>query len=162
MAMNTRLVDNVKFVTAAVPKNYSGAASGNTWISMKNYNHLTVHILTGAWAGGTAAVTINQATAVAGTSQKALAFSSQWTNIADTTGDALVQTAVTSNTFSLNTANCIYVIEVDAATLDATNNFDCLSVQIASPGSNADLYSMSYILSGSRYQQATPPTSLTD
>lgn len=162
MAMNQRLVDNIKFVTATVPKNYSGAAGTNTWISMKNYNHCTINIQAGAWAGGSAAVTVNQATAVAGTSQKALAFTSQWTNIADTTTDALVQTAVTSNTFNLNTANCMYVIEIDAASLDVTNAFDCLSVQVASPGTNADLYSIIYLLSSPRYAQATPPTALVD
>jgi hypothetical protein len=162
MAANTRLVDQIKTFYAAPILNYTGAAMTAAWVSLKNYNHITFTILTGAWAGGTAAVTLNQATAVAGTSTKALGFSKMWTNIASVTGDTYVETAVASNTFNLNTANCTYIIEVDAATLDVTNNFDCITLTIASPGSNNDFYNAIYQLSGARYQQASMPTCLTD
>lgn len=153
-------VQNRKILWANEPKNYTGAAATTKYVSLKDYRHLTISIITGAWAGGTAAVTLSQATAVAGTGAKALAFTKQWND--EATSGTLVETAVTSNTFNLTTANKLYVIEVDVETLDVSNGFDCLGVAIASPGANADFYGVLYELSGSRYRQATPPTALTD
>lgn len=133
-------------IVQAIPAaNYSGAAGTGTYISLKNTGHVSIIIQTGAWAGGTSAVTVNQATAVAGTSAKALAFSWVYTDAASV-GNGLVQTAVTSNTFTLGVANATYVIEIDAAQLDLLNNFDCLNVVGATPGSNADYYSATYVL----------------
>lgn len=155
MAMNTRLlVDNVFPVFGAAPKDYNGAASTGDLVNLSGHNHVSVVIQTGAWAGGTAAVTLNQATAVGNTAAKALGFTKMWTNRANTSSSILVETAVSSNTFSLNTANAVYVIEVDTATLDATNNFDCFSCDVGSPSSNADLYAVMYFLSGARFPQA--------
>ena len=149
-----------KFLWAAEPKNYTGAAIAKKYVSLKNYDKLSIVIQTGAWAAGTAAVTLKQATAVAGTGEKALAFTKQFNDV--TTSGTLVETAVSSDTFNLDTANKIYVIEVDAASLDVGGGFDCVTVDVASPGANADFYGVTYILSGSRYQQSTPPTALLD
>jgi hypothetical protein len=149
-----------KFISAADPKNYTGAAMTDKYVSLKNYQRLTIIIQTGAWAGGTAAVTLSQATAVAGTGAKALSFTKQFNDVA--TSGTLVETAVVSDTFTIGTASKIWVIEVDASSLDVANNFDCVTLGIATPGANADLYSVSYILSGSRYQQSTPPSAIVD
>lgn len=155
-------VQTTKILTADVPKSYSGITNAPTYVSLKDYRHLTAIISVGAWAGGTAAVALSQATAVAGTGAKTLAFTKQWNDV--TTTGTLVETAVTSNTFNLSTSSVgkTYVIEVDADTLDTSGGFDCVALTIASPGANADFYSVTYILSGSRYGQATPPTALTD
>jgi hypothetical protein len=149
-----------KFLSAADPKNYTGAAMTDYYVSMKNYSKLTIVIQTGAWAGGTAAVTLKQATAVAGTGAKALSFAKQFNDVA--VSGTLVETAVVADTFNLATASKLFVIEVDASQLDVAGGFDCVSLGIASPGANADLYSVSYILSGARYQQSTPPSAIVD
>lgn len=149
-----------KIISAADPKNYTGAAMSDKYVSLKNYERLTILIQTGAWAGGTAAVTLKQATAVAGTSAKALSFAKQFNDV--TTSGTLVETAVVSDTFNLDTASKLYVIEVDASSLDLAGGFDCITAAIASPGANADLYSVTYVLSGARYQQSTPPSPLAD
>lgn len=149
-----------KILWANEPKSYSGAAATAKYISLKDYRHLAIVIQTGAWAGGTAAVTLSQATAVAGTGAKALSFTKQWNDV--TTSGTLVETAVSSDTFTLGTANKLYVIEVDAASLDINNGFDCVAVLIASPGANADFYGVTYHLSQPRYAGATPPDALTD
>lgn len=156
------LAQNLKVIWAAPPQSYTGAAMTAKWVSLKNYGHLSIVISVGAWAGGTAAVTLAQATAVAGTGTKALGFSWQWND--ETTSGTLVKTAVTSNTFNLSTSsvNKVYVIEVDPATLDIANGFDCVTLAIATPGANADFYSVAYYLSGARYAQATPPSALVD
>jgi hypothetical protein len=40
--------------------------------------------------------------------------------------------------------------------------FDCVRVGIATPGSNADLICVLYILSGARYPQAITPAAISD
>lgn len=154
-----RSVEESKLIWAMEPKNYTGATSTDKYVSLKDYNHLTVIVLTGAWAGGTAAVTLSQATAVAGTSAKALSFSAYWHD--EATSGTLVKATVT-DTFNLDTANKMYVIEVDASSLDMANDFDCVTLSVASPGANADFYGACYVLSEPRYAAATPPNALTD
>lgn len=154
------LVENTKIISAILPKDWTGAASTGDYVSLKNYAHLTIIIQTGAWAGGTSAITITQSLTVAAGSEKALAFTKQWNDVS-TTG-TLVETAVTSSTFTIGTANKLYVIEVDADTLDVAGGFDVVTVKGATPGSNADLYGAIYILSKPRYAQALPPSAIID
>lgn len=149
-----------KILWANEPKNYTGAAATKKYVSLKDYSHLTAIIITGAWAAGAAAVTLVQATAVAGTGEKALALAKYWHD--EATSGTLVETTASSDTFDLDTANKLYVVEIDAAQLDVSNGFDCCAVAVASPGANADLYGIAYILSGARYRGATPPSALVD
>lgn len=158
--MPQHLAEQLKFAGGAEPKNYTGAAMADSYVSMKNFNNLTIVIRTGAWAGGTAAVTLLQATAVAGTAAKALNFVDYWDDV--TTTGALVKKAATSNTFTLGTANKVYVIHVDASVLDVAGGFDCVSLGVATPGVNADFYSVLYIGDGSRYQGGSIPSALVD
>ena len=102
-----------KILWANEPKNYTGAAATTKYVSLKDYRHLCIQIITGAWAGGTAAVTLSQATAVAGTGAKALGFTKQFNDV--TTSGTLVETAVVSDTFTIGTANKLFVIEIDGA-----------------------------------------------
>ena len=161
MSFNTALIEQTKPVWACEPKNYTGSANTIKYASLKNYDRMLVFIQTGAWAGGTAAVTLKQATDVSGTSNKALGFSYVWVNTA-AAPDTFTRTAVTSNTFNLDTANLLYVIEVRASDLDVDNGFDTVGVNVATPGANADFYGITYVLGAPRYPQASTPTSLTD
>jgi len=56
-------------VEALPPLDHASAAVDGNYISMKGYDHCTIVIQTGAWAGGTAAVTVNRATAVDATGE---------------------------------------------------------------------------------------------
>lgn len=151
--MNNRLVHNAAIEVAAVPIDTTGAAVTGDYFSLKNFNHLTLIISQGAWAGGTPAVTLKQATDVAGTSEKALSFTKRWTKVA-LTGTTFTETTVSSDTFNLPaTANTINVLEIDASMLDVDNGFDCVRLNIASPGANADLICVVAILSQPRYPQ---------
>ncbi len=154
--MRIFLPEHSKPYQAALPANYNATALTQRFISMKYVPHVSIVIQTGAWATGTAAVTLEQATAVAGTSKKALAFTKMWTDKA--AAGTLVETAVVGNTFNLDTADSQWVIEVDAETLDHVLGFDCLALTIATPGANDDYYSAEYVPSAIRYQQATPPS----
>lgn len=158
--MQQQLMETVKAVWAGEPKSYTGAAMAAKWISLKHYTNLTIIILTGAWAAGTAAVTLAQATAVAGTGTKALNFVDYWDD--ETASGTLVKKAAVANTFDLDTALKMYVIEVDARMLDVAGGFDCVTLAVASPGANADFYGVAYLLHGSRYQGAAQPSALLD
>lgn len=157
-----RLVENGKVVVGAVPVDTTGAAVAGDYVSLNGYTHLTIIIAQGAWAGGTPAVTLKQATDVSGTGEKALSFSSYWAGTA-LTDDNYTKTAVTSDTYNITaTANTVNIIEVDASSLDVDGGFDCVRVGIATPGANADLICVVYVLTGNRYPQAGPITAIAD
>ena len=103
--MQQQLMEIMKPIWGTEPKNWTGAASTGDYLSMKHFTNLTIFIISGAWAGGTVAVTLEQATAVAGTGTKALAFDTMWTDIAAT--GTYVKTAVTSNTFNIVVMNTV-------------------------------------------------------
>lgn len=147
--MGSRLIDRLQIEQGAVPINTTGAAVAGDYVSMKNFQKLLIIIATGAWAGGTPAVTLKQATAVAGTGEKALGFTKRWSKASD--AGTWTETDVASDTFNLPaTENMLHAIEVDAGDLDKNNGFDCVRVGIASPGVAADLIAVTYILGDPR------------
>lgn len=156
------LCERTKIVEAIAPVDTTGGAQAGNTISLKGYNHCTIIINTGSWAGGDAAVTLDQCTDVSDSDSKTLAFTRYWTNDGAAATDTLTETTCAS-TFNVDTANSMYIIEIDAADLDTDNNFDCLHIDTASPGANADLISATYILSQPRYADANmPPSALLD
>lgn len=135
-----------------VPIDTTGAGRTGDYYSLKDFQGIVFVIFQGAWAGGTPAVTLKQATDISGTSAKALGFTEKYSKVG-LTGTVNVLTAVASNTFNLTaTANRIEMIEVSAADLDRDNGFDCCGLDIATPGANADLICVAAILYGPRYQ----------
>jgi hypothetical protein len=160
------MMDKFRFIQASPPANMSGAAMTAKYVSLKNYNHLTIVITTGAWAAGTAAVTLVKASDVSATDAETARLQFMWSD--EVTSNTFVKNTVTANTFNLDTANKQYIIEVDAADLkhDATTpfgaektvNFDCVTLAVATPGVNIDLYGVEYILSEPRYPDVSPLT----
>jgi len=73
------LVQNAAFVMIP-PQDFNSAATGSSWICMKNYPHATVIISVGETAGATFAVTFNEATAQAGTGEQVLAYTKAWSS----------------------------------------------------------------------------------
>jgi hypothetical protein len=151
MATGLRLIDKVKFVVglhAVVP-----STSTPKYVSMKDYRHLTAIVsFKNATTVTGSAVTLKQATAVAGTGEKALAFTKMWANLDDATSVALTETTVTSDTFTTLTTNSktgFYIIEVDADDLDVDNSFDC--VRVGTGDATAATIEVTYILSCPRY-----------
>jgi hypothetical protein len=92
---NMRLIENAKIVVGAVPIDTTGAAVTGDYVSLKGYAHLTIVIMQGAWAGGTPAVTLKQATDVAATGEKALSFTKYYS------GTALTDDQYAANTVSV-------------------------------------------------------------
>lgn len=148
--------EDVRFMLGTPPVDINSTGAVGDTVSMKNAAHCTIVIQCGVLGNATPAVTLKQSTVVAESDAKALAFSWMWTNAADVTSSDLVKTAVTSNTFDIaaDADGGMYVIEVDADTMDIDNGFDCLECRIADP-SASQLVAVLYILSGTRYQEAS-------
>lgn len=145
MSFRGLAVENVHIVPAIPPLNITGAGADGDWVSMKHWRKLAIVIEQGAWAGGTSAVTLQQASDNAGTGAKALSFEKKYEGTA-LTDDVLFEVAVTSGTFNLDTANKYHLIEVLASDLDTINDFTHVRVRLGTPGVNADVVGAIYIL----------------
>lgn len=153
--MGRSLLEDLGIATGVITVDADTAAVTGDYVSMKGFNRLLVLIQVAAWPADTAAVTLEQATAVAGTGTKALAFTKQFSK----TGlvDALwTETAVTSNTFDIasNVDNELYAIEILASDLDVAGGFDCVTIKVADPGTASSMFGVTYILSEPRYSGA--------
>lgn len=163
-SLNASLPEQCKFVVGCPPAALATTAGDGDFVSLKNYRRLTIVILVdnGSTVTG-GAVTLIQATEVAGSTTAALAMTRMWANTDVGATDTLVKTTVTSNTFTTSTTdnkNLMYVIEVLAEDLDIANGYDCVRVDVASMANAVG--SVLYILDGARYGKATPPAAITD
>jgi hypothetical protein len=156
------VIGNRNFVFGLGP--VTPSTSTPDYISLKNVRHVTavVQVLNGSTVTGSA-ITLKQATAVAGTAEKALAYDTVWQNVDCAAADGLAKTTVTSNTFTTNTTNSkqlLYVIEIPAESLDLTNSFDCVRVGTAD-AANTTL-SVTYIVEPREINSVGTPTVITD
>jgi hypothetical protein len=156
--LNGRLDEQVYMVQASAIGALTTTVGDTTYVSMKGYAavSIVIDITNGSTVtGGT--VTLKQATAVAGTSEKALAFSRMLANIDVAAGQAMTETAVTSNTFTSDTTNSKrlrYIIDVKASDLDVAGGFDCLRVDVT--GMVNATGQVAYNLYGARHSGASP------
>lgn len=129
---NSRLDERVTPIVAAAGLLLTSTLGDTLYVSMKNHRRLQIII---SIADGTtvtgSTITLKQATAVAGTGEKALAFTRMLANTDYAASKVMTETAVTSNTFTTQTTNSkdsVYVIDVDVDSLDVANGFDCVRV----------------------------------
>lgn len=159
-----QFVENHQIVSAILPLDLQTARAGD-WVSMKHFGHCTVILFAGAGtAGEDPVITMQQATAVAGTNAKDLLFDTIYKKA--TAGTALTaigqftkvtQAAAATYTDATHAEiEKIYVIEFDAEDLDVNNGFDCLQISVADVGVAPQLGCALYILSNPRY---APPLS---
>ena len=156
----------VTIVEAIPPTDHTTSAADANYISMKGYDHCTIIINTGATMDDSAEVTINRALTVAAGGENAggVEFDYMWTNTADVTLSALTKTAVTSDTFSVDTALAMYVIEIPAASIkgSSTTEYDCIQLALDAPASGNNIYGATYLLWKGRYKSDTPIEPLAD
>lgn len=158
------LTDFAKVVMGCPPAALTGAPGDGDYVSMKNYSKLTVLIaVLNATTVTGGAVTLKQATNVAGASEKALSFSKAWRNIDCAAADTLAEFAVVSDTFTTDATNSkqlLYVLEIDASSLDGDNGFDTVRAKVNSM--NAAVASVVYILHPTRYGNPLALPAITD
>lgn len=158
MNTNARLDEQVALVQATSMVALTSTAGDAAYVSMKNYSRalIIIDVLNATTVtGGT--ITLKQASAVAGTGEKALAFTRMLANTDVGAAQTLVETSVSSNTFTTNTTDSKrlrYVIDVKGSDLDVANGFDCFRVD--STGMASAIGLVSYVLYGARYSGASP------
>lgn len=156
----------IDIVPGIVPQDLQTARTGD-YVSLKHAEGALIVIFKGAGtAGDDPDFTLNQATAVAGTGAKACnaiatIYKKQGTLTSVGTWTKETQTAdeVYSADGTSAEEQAVYVIDVPATKLDRDNGYDCISVDSADVGTNAQLGCVLYILYGLRYQDA--PENLT-
>jgi hypothetical protein len=160
VSLNARLDEQVTTVVAAAGLLLTSTLGDTKYISMKGYRkcQIVISIADGTTVTGST-ITLKQATAVAGTNEKALAFTRMLSSV-DYPTAALAETAVTSNTFTTQTVNSkdsLYIIEVNAEDLDVAGGFDCLRVDGTGHAATASRgCAVIYNLFGARYSGANP------
>lgn len=159
--LNGRLDEQVKPIVAAAGLLLTSTLGDTTYVSMKGYRKLQIIIVIADGTTVTGAdVTLKQATAIAGTNEKALGFTRMLANTDYAASKTMVETAVTSDTFTTQTVNSkdsVYIIDVDADSLDTANGFDCVRVDCTGHAATASRGCVVlYNLYGARYSGANP------
>ena len=159
--LNARLDEQVTPIVAAAGLLLTSTLGDTTYVSLKNYKRcqIIITIADGTTVTGST-ITLKQATAVAGTNEKALGFTRMLANTDYAASKTMVETAVTSNTFTTQTVNSkdsVYIIDVLASDLDVANGFDCLRVDGTGHAATASRgCTVVYNLYGARYSGASP------
>jgi hypothetical protein len=151
-----------KLVEAMTPATDAAGRTGD-WINVKNYAlvYVIAHITQGNAA--TIVLSINQATAVAGTGSKVITNTVPiWSNLDTAASDTLVaRTAAVNYTTDAGVKNKTVIFQVDPSSLDLAGGFDCIAL-ITGASNVANLTQAHYLLVGPRYGGATPPSAIID
>jgi len=159
------LKENAVPILACAPAALTSTSGDGLYVSTKGYRKCQILLVqANATTVTTGAVTLLQASDVAGTGAKALAFTTYWYNhdVTSSTAATLTSATATSNTFNTNTTaskNIMYLIDVAASDLDKTNSFDCLRVDIT--GSAGSYGAVVYTLYDPIYA-GSPISAMTD
>lgn len=159
--MHIMLPEQFKIVEA-MPNATDAAGRTGDYVSLKNAVCAWVEVAITQGNAATIALTIEQASAVAGTGSKAITATVPiWSNLDTAASDTLVRrTDAVSYTTDAGVKNKMVIFQIDPAQLDVANGFDCITVKTGA-SNVANLTGARYWLQ-SAYQQATPPAAITD
>lgn len=167
MHLNGRLDEQVTPIVAAAGLLLTSTLGDTKYVSMKGHRRcmILISIADGTTVTGST-ITLKQATAVAGTSEKALAFTRMLANVDYASAKEFTETAVVASTFTSQTTNSLdsaYIIDVGSEDLDMANGFDCLRVDGTGHAATASRgVTVWYLLYGKRYSGTTPTQALAD
>jgi hypothetical protein len=167
MNINARLDENVTSVVGAAGLLLTSTLGDTDYVSLKDHARLqiVISIADGTTVTGST-ITLKQAQDVAGTGEKALAFTRMLANTDYAASKVMTETTVTSNTFTTQTTNSkdsLYIIDVKAEDLDVANGFDCVRVDGTGHAATASRGCVVlFNLYGKRYSASTPTQAITD
>ncbi len=153
--------ETLKPIEALTPAADAAGRTGD-YISCKNAHKVWVVVHVDQGNAATIALTIEQASAVAGTGTKAITNTVPiWANEDCAASDTLVrQTDAVSFTTSAAVKHKVVVFQIDPATLDNANSFDCITVKTGASNA-ANITSAAYYVEG-RYPDMSDVTCITD
>lgn len=145
-----KLFENTHIAEAIKPQTGGSARSGD-WVSLKGYDGCLILVQIAQGNAATTAITVDKATAVAGTGNSDGITMNNWWKLEDTPGTASIWTkgtaAASITSSATGTGSSLYAIDIKAAELGA---YDCIQLELgASNASN--LVSASYVLYNGRY-----------
>jgi hypothetical protein len=156
-------------VMAIVPVDSQAGANNGDWVSLKNYDRVTVLVIKAAGvAGDDPVITMKQATDVAGTGAKALNFTRIDSKVGVQTGigQFTVNAQAAGNTYTdlvSAEAQGLFAHRVHQDDLDVNNGFDCVQVSVPDTGAaGAQLLTAIYILSEPRFTTSPLPSAIVD
>jgi hypothetical protein len=143
-------------ITDALAPAADAAGRASLYITLKNCHkaYCVIHITQGNAA--TILLTINQATAIAGTGTKVLANAVPiWANLDTAAAEALVKaTDAVNYTTDAGVKNKIVIFEIDPARLDVAGGFDCVNVSTGASNA-ANITQAMWYLVPARYNEST-------
>jgi hypothetical protein len=160
MSCNT-FVEEYKLVQLLQPAT-DAAGRTSAYVSLKFASFATIIVSIAQGNAATVAITIEQASAVAGTGSKVITNTVPiWSNLDTAATDTLVRrTAGVALTTDAGVKNKQVCFQIDPADLDIANGFDCICIKTGA--SNAANVTSAVIVLNDRYKQATPPSSILD
>lgn len=155
--LNMHILEKIDLAHGIVPIDLGSARSSDI-ISLKNHGRCAIVFYKEAGsASEDPTLTLLQATSVAGSSSKALSCITEiWTKqgTLTSTGTWTKTTQAAANTYVNLTASeneAIWVIDIQADSLDVDNGFDCIQVTIADAGSTNQMGALLFVLHEPRY-----------
>ena len=178
-AGNIHFAEKVNVVSGFLPVDmHTNPGPTSDWVCLKGYHRCAIVFFKGIGTNGDdPVITLLQATAVAGTSSKALNITrvdkKQAASNLLATGTYTLSTsasAASHDTFSTNTWTnsdlaeqaAVVVIDVRAEDLDIDNGFDCIQANVADVGTNAQLGCLLYMLHDPKYNQVPLTSAIVD
>ncbi len=158
MAATKRLIEMVNICQCITPVDFDTGANAGDWVSLKHYTGVLIVVHTSIGnSGQDPDLTIEQATAVDGSGNKALNIVEAFDKVGSATIPAGVWTRTSSsdNTFeNLVSAEKEHIVAIDIQIdqLDISGGYDCVQCSVADVGGNAQLGSALYILYGPRIE----------
>lgn len=162
--LNAAFADQANIITAppADAAGTPGLATG--WFSAKHHKKVTIVLIRNAGGAGEApTITVQQATAVAGTGAKNLAavtriHTKEHASAVAGIGTWTVATQAAAATYAATAAvQGIYAIDIDTSLMDIAGGFDCLQATVADVGATANQAILMAILWGTRYEPPLSP-----
>lgn len=164
--MNHLFVEGCQVVPMVMPVNLATAGASSDFVSMENYNRLTIMFVAGIGAAGQdPEVTVLQA-ATNGGSTKALNFTRidvKQATALTSVGTFTTVTQAAANTYTSDTSGelqKLWVIDVQGEDLDVDGGYAWVQVTIADPGTDAQLAAVIGILSEPRYAKNPIPSAI--
>jgi hypothetical protein len=170
MDPNIDFAEQVQVVSGFIPVNMATAANNGDYISMKGYERCTVLFFKAVGtAGDDPTITLDQATAVAGTGTKTLAvidkvYTKQGADLTAVGINTVVTQAAAATYTDATSAElaAIWQFDVLASDLDVDNGFDCFRAVVGDVGTNAQLGCLLYLLWPPRYGKQVLTSAIVD
>ena len=156
------LPQQLKAVIGLAPAADAGGRTA-TYVSLKNAHKAFIVVQITQGNAATVALTPYQAKTVAAGSEKVLAnVVAVYANLDAAASDVLVRaTDAVNYTTDAGVKNKIIVFEIDPASLDVNNGFDCLTIKTGASNA-ANITSVLYLLGPHRYPQASLGSAIVD